>query len=84
MSCSFAFVNVAYSIIPSKINFRVKAMFLHGHLRLMLCTHSCVVAITLLKNLCGKHGFRCAFCTISPLFGLYRVKCFKIAGVFLP
>ena len=73
-----AFVNIAYSSIASKINCRGKNMLLHRHLRLMLCAVTAVlVASTLLQNLCCRHGFRHAFCTFSPLFGLYGVKCFK-------
>lgn len=73
-----AFVNFVCSSMPNKINCRDKNMLLHGHLRLMLCAVTAMlVASTLLQNLCCRHGFRHAFCTVSPLFGLHGEKHFK-------
>lgn len=53
-------------------------MLLHGHLRLMLYAWvGCKHAACNPPNLCCRHGFRRAFCTVAPSFGLYGVKHFK-------
>lgn len=78
MCCSVCLCKLAYCSIPSQINCRGKTMFLHGHLRLMLCAVTAVlVASTLPQNLRCRHGSGHALCTVAPLFGLYGVKHFK-------